>query len=273
MLRHDQSRSADGTCIAFSEWGNSNGPAVVLIHGWISCRGVFSHQVEGELAERCRLVAYDLRGHGDSGKPASPEGYADQALWAQDLECVLRAVGISRPVIAGWSLGGRIAAHYVYVNGPGRVAALNLISARILQEASPSVLGPVVAGPGITSSLLAECIPETARVVRHSVEGPLTQSEFEHLFGAAMRVPPVARKGASAWHIDYGDYFDSLQIPTLVSHGTSDCFVLPAAAQEIARRLRGTLSLYADCGHMPFWESPARFNHELAELAARHWKR
>ncbi len=96
--------------------------------------------------------------------------------------------------------------------------------------------------------------------------GPEEEQAF---LRAAMAVPLVARQGASSWHIDYGNFFDELRLPTLVTHGDSDALTLPAAAENIAQRLRGKLSIYPNCGHMPFWEAPARFNHELAEFAGQ----
>jgi non-heme chloroperoxidase len=86
-------------------------------------------------------------------------------------------------------------------------------------------------------------------------------------------VPPVARQGASAWHMDYGNFFDELNLSVLVTHGDSDALTSPAAAENIARRLRGKLSIYADCGHMPFFEDSPRFNHELAEFAEQTQRR
>lgn len=271
MLRTDRTRSADGTEIAFCEWGNPRGPEVLLVHGWLFSRLAFLRQREGELAERCRVVAYDLRGHGDSGKPERLDAYADQELWAKDLDCVLRAVGFRRPVLAGWSLGGRVAAHYLFVCGPARACALNLVSSRILQDPSQSV-GSRSAGPAVVSASLEESIPATARFVGNCLNCALTRPEFEQLFGAAMAVPPVARRGASAWHVDYGTALDHTSLPVLVTHGTADSMVLPVAATEVARRMQGKLSLYEGCGHMPFWESPARFNAELAELACANWR-
>jgi len=258
VLRTGRVSSIDGTEIAFCEWGNAKGAPVVLIHGWLFSRQAFARQMQGELAERCRVVAYDLRGHGESGKPEGLSDYSDGRVWAADLECVLAAAGTERPVLAGWSLGGRVAAHYVFVNGPERVAGLNLVAARILQPANIA--------PG-------QSIEATARFVRNCTNSPFSEEDGELFLGTAMAVPPVAQQGASAWHIDYGSFFDELELPTLVTHGANDPLTLPLAAENIARRLRGTLSIYPDCGHMPFWEEPARFNHELAEFAEQTYRR
>jgi len=272
VLRTGRVSSIDGTEIAFSEWGNTRGPAVVLIHGWLFSRSAFERQLRGELADRCRLVAYDLRGHGESGKPESPAAYSDSNFWAADLDCVLATVGMPRAVLAGWSLGGRVAAHYVFVKGLDRVSGLNLKSARVLQPSGASVKRES-GEPEMTSASPAESTPATAHFIRNCTLAPVSPSDEQSFLEGAMSVPRVARQGASAWHIDYGSFFDELNLPVLVTHGDSDALTLPAAAENIARRLRGTLSIYADCGHMPFLEDPRRFNHELAEFAEQSQRR
>lgn len=272
QLRTGRTSSIDDTEIAFSEWGNDRGPAVVLIHGWLFSRSVFQRQLDGELADRCRLVAYDLRGHGESGKPESLAAYSDGHLWAADLNGVLAAVGMPRAVLAGWSLGGRVAAHYVFVKGPERVSGINLISARVLQPSGASIKRDS-SGPEMTSAAPVESASATARFIRNCTLAPVSPSEERSFLEDAMAVPPVARLGASAWHMEYDRFFDLLDLPVLVTHGDSDALTLPAAAENIAQRLRGKLSIYANCGHMPFWEDARRFNHELAEFAEQTQRR
>jgi non-heme chloroperoxidase len=279
VLRAGRTNSIDGTEIAFSEWGNPQGPAVLLIHGWLFSRHAFDRQIQGELADRCRLVAYDLRGHGESGKPSSPSAYSDSSVWAADLGCVIDAVGMKRAVLAGWSLGGRVAAQYVFTNGVERVAGLNLIAARVLQPPGVSIRrdvpgSDVVSTAALTSTSrpeLASASPteSAAAFVRNCTHVPLSQPDEQSFIEGAMVVPPVAREGASAWHVDYGTFFDHLSLPSLITHGDSDALTLPAAAENIARRLRGKLSIYPHCGHMPFRENPQRFAHELAAFADR----
>ncbi|KAJ7672085.1 hypothetical protein B0H17DRAFT_1084367 [Mycena rosella] len=58
------------------------------------------------MLEKLYLVRYDVRGHGRSGKPATPEGY-DSALYAADFAAVCEAFGLNMPVFVGWSAGGR----------------------------------------------------------------------------------------------------------------------------------------------------------------------
>ena len=47
------------------------------------------------------MVTYDLRGHGNSDKPFEPERYKDSKAWADELQAVMDATGVKRPVLAG----------------------------------------------------------------------------------------------------------------------------------------------------------------------------
>jgi pimeloyl-ACP methyl ester carboxylesterase len=59
------------------------------------------------LRDLCHAIAVDLRGHGDSGWPAPPD-YAISD-YARDMRTLLEAEGLTRPIVCGLSLGGRVA--------------------------------------------------------------------------------------------------------------------------------------------------------------------
>jgi pimeloyl-ACP methyl ester carboxylesterase len=77
-----------------------------MIHGWSQSDLCWAKQVGGGLANRLRIVTFDLRGHGLSEKPTGPEQYADGQLWADDLAAVIEQTGLERPVLVAWSYGG-----------------------------------------------------------------------------------------------------------------------------------------------------------------------
>ena len=56
-------RGGNGVRLHVEEWGQPDGPAILLIHGWSQGLTCWRHQVEGELAAECRLVALDIRRH------------------------------------------------------------------------------------------------------------------------------------------------------------------------------------------------------------------
>jgi len=58
-----------GTQLHAVETGNTRGHPILFIHGYSQCWLTWSRQMNSELAEQCRLVAMDMRGHGLSEKP------------------------------------------------------------------------------------------------------------------------------------------------------------------------------------------------------------
>src|SRR5574341_858299 len=63
------------------------------------------------LAEKRRLVLYDVRGHGQTGVPENPEAYSLPAF-AADLAALLKAIGLERAHVGGVSMGGMITAQF-----------------------------------------------------------------------------------------------------------------------------------------------------------------
>src|SRR5215216_5849173 len=94
----------DGVELAYEVHGvEHDAPlTVVLVHGWAGNRGHWERQV-AFLADRYRVVALDLAGHGDSGL-----GRADWNLpaFGDDVVAVVDAVGVDNAVLVGHSMGG-----------------------------------------------------------------------------------------------------------------------------------------------------------------------
>jgi pimeloyl-ACP methyl ester carboxylesterase len=93
-----------GVRLAVREWPGE-GPSILLLHGLASSSHIWD-LVAPRLAPRFRVVAYDQRGHGLSGKPSS--GYGFDRLIA-DATAVIRTFGLSRPVVVGHSWGANVA--------------------------------------------------------------------------------------------------------------------------------------------------------------------
>ena len=101
---------------------SGEGPAVILIHGVGSSRQSWDDVVER--LQGFRALRYDLRGHGESGKPAGPYTLDD---FVADLAALLDHVGIAKGHVVGFSLGGLIAQGFALAH-PDRVEKLALVS-------------------------------------------------------------------------------------------------------------------------------------------------
>ena len=101
-----KSLSVAGLRLAYDAAGAGD-PPMIFVHGWCCDRSHFAPQFD-HFATRHAVVAMDLRGHGDSGRPEARSGSYDMDVLAGDVLSVAGAVGFDRPVLVGHSLGALI---------------------------------------------------------------------------------------------------------------------------------------------------------------------
>ncbi|HEX9477408.1 MAG TPA: alpha/beta hydrolase [Methylomirabilota bacterium] len=115
--------SVGSVSLAVAEWpGPAKGPAIVCIHGLTANHTCWA-SVADVLSPAHRLIAYDLRGRGESDKP--DKGYS-LAVHGDDLEGLLDHFGLKKAVLIGHSLGAHIAVRFAATR-PQRVAKLVLV--------------------------------------------------------------------------------------------------------------------------------------------------
>jgi haloacetate dehalogenase len=119
------------------------GPPLLLLHGYPQTHAMW-HRVAPTLAERCTVVCADLRGYGDSGKPASDPDHAtySKRATAHDMVEVMTALGFARFRLAGHDRGGRVA-HRLALDHPARlesVAVLDIVPTRTVFRATTQAL-------------------------------------------------------------------------------------------------------------------------------------
>jgi haloacetate dehalogenase len=116
--------AVEGTEIHAVVGPKRDGPAVLLLHGYPQTHAIW-HKVAPRLAERLNVVAPDLRGYGDSGKPPTAPDHApySKRVMAADQVAVMKALGHERFFVVGHDRGGRVA-HRMAVDHPAAVAKL-----------------------------------------------------------------------------------------------------------------------------------------------------
>lgn len=102
-------------------------PALLLLHGYPQTHAMW-HKVAPRLAERFNVVATDLRGYGDSGKPATDAEHApySKRVMAADQVAVMRSLGYDRFLVVGHDRGARVG-HRMAVDHPDAVAKLAVL--------------------------------------------------------------------------------------------------------------------------------------------------
>jgi pimeloyl-ACP methyl ester carboxylesterase len=113
-----------GLRYAFNEWGDSQGPLVMLLHGWMDTGRSYRYLVEHLQAGGApwRFIAPDWRGHGRS--QWAPEAVYRYPDYLADLDLIVDALSPKAPIVLiGHSMGGNIATLYASTR-QSRVRAL-----------------------------------------------------------------------------------------------------------------------------------------------------
>lgn len=260
--------STDGTRIAFAMAGDPGNPPILLIHGWAQ-QFICWAPLTALLADRFHIVAMDLRGHGASAKPETPGAYTDTALWGDDVQAVIAAAGLVRPVLVGWSYGSRVIAAHLATHGDAHLGGIALAGGILAIGAAREdwMVGPT--SPGLDRDLYTEDVPRrltaTARFVEACTAQPLDRATYGQMVGANMLCPAHVRRALFATDVDFRPVYAGMTCPGLVIHGAGDTVVTPATGKAAAALMpRGRFLAYDRVGHAPFLEAPERFAADLA---------
>ena len=141
-----QTADRDGTALAYVDTGAGH-PPFVFVHGWTCKHTHFAPQIE-QFARDHRVVAVDLRGHGDSDAP--DQRYTVPAL-ADDVAWLCTHARVEGPVLVGHSMGGQVVLE-VAARHPDLAAAVVMVDAAPIVAGSPAVqmaaeIGASLSGP------------------------------------------------------------------------------------------------------------------------------
>jgi non-heme chloroperoxidase len=249
------------------ETGNPNGRPILLIHGFSQSWLTWRRQLFSDLANDHRLVAMDLRGHGQSDKPR--DGYADRGLWADDIHAVMRELNLVQPVLCGWSYGSIVILDYIRQYGEDAIGGICFVDAltKLGSEDALAVLTPEVLSllPGLFSTDVEESARGLDSLLRMCFFSEPAEEDLYGMLGYNLAVPPYVRQALFSRSFDNEDLLPRLHQPALVVHGAQDAVVKPSMVDQLkARMTHAQVRLMPHTGHAPFWEDAASFNQELS---------
>lgn len=254
---------------AYDLTGPADAPVVVLIHGLGLNRDVTWRALAPALAERFRVLSYDLPGHGET---ALPEGPVTLTALSAHLIALLDALEIPRAALVGFSLGGMINRRCA-MDHPDRVTALAILNSP--HERDPQAQALVEArardtsegGPGATIDatlerwFTAEFRKENSAVVD---EVRAVVMANDHANYAAHR--QVLAEGVK--ELIRPD--PPITLPTLVMTCENDSGSTPAMSHAIGAEIRQAETIIVPgLQHLGLIEQPARFAGPLGEFLGR----
>ncbi len=250
----------DGASIAYEVTGD--GPFVVLVHGITESRRSWD-PLTAPLAHDHRVIAVDLRGHGESERRPP----YDALTMASDVHAVVEAVGAAEPLVVGHSLGAAVVSVYA---------------------ATSPVRGVVNVDQPLELGGFQALVEPLAPVLRS--DDASFQSVMRQIFGSLYGALP-AQEGAridslshpeqdvvlGAWdlvltatpeELDELSRFTAASItaPYLALHGTDPGEAYVAWLKDVMPH--ASLELWPDIGHYPHLVEPERFVRRVREFSS-----
>ncbi|QPT11435.1 alpha/beta hydrolase [Serratia rubidaea] len=272
--KHYTVSAPDGVQIAVQESGNPAGPPIIFIHGLLGSHLNWTQQQQAPQLQRYRLITFDLRGHGLSGKPQQEAAYRDGKRWADDLAAVINNAQARRPLLVGWSLGGAVITNYLAAYGDSNISGAVYVDGVV--ELTPDL---IPAHPQVYSAMTAERLGTHLDGERAFLRLCFYQQPdrvtFERLLANAALAAWPMQSAVPTMTIPLEQGLKNVRAPLLFIYGWHDALVNSQASLARARSVNPRIEsqIYDDSGHAPFIEEAPRFNRQLAAFAARHTAR
>ncbi|MEB1609384.1 alpha/beta hydrolase [Xanthomonas campestris pv. campestris] len=256
----------DGVTLAVQEHGAADGRAIVFVHGLLGSRIDWDAQLADPRLQRYRLITYDLRGHGLSGKPAAASAYREGMRWADDLAAVLKGANARDAVLVGWSLGGAVISNYLTRHGDAGLGGVVYVDGVI--ELRAEQLG---AHPAIYRDLVSDDLRTHLQAVQDFLRLCFATQPPAPVFATLLANASLAswdmQRAVQGMSIDVAG-LQRTQLPVLLMYGARDALVSTGPTLARARQLqpRAQARLYPDAGHAPFLEDSVRFNRDLVQF-------
>jgi 3-oxoadipate enol-lactonase len=240
------------------EWDEAgSGPPILLLHSGITDRRMWDPQLE-LLADRYRLIRYDARGFGESGRIEAPYHPYDDAV------AVLDAAGVDRATVVGSSMGGANAIDLAIAR-PERVSVLVAVGigprgrtpdaqVRAGWDAVGAAYeaGDIERAIDLDTEMWVQDPAIVAQVRAWNAEIFARDESDEHELGLD---PPAV------------DRLDEIQCRVLAVVGDRDQPFMVEGARALANGVaRGRLAVMPGLTHLPSLEAPAAFNAILLDF-------
>jgi pimeloyl-ACP methyl ester carboxylesterase len=222
---------------------HGTGRPMILLHGGLGSGEMFG-PILPALEKDHRVIAVDLQGHGRTVDIDRP---IDVALMADDIGALIDHLGLEKPDLVGYSLGGGVAMHTAF-KYPEKIGRLVAVSVNIRRDAIPAEM---LAQQGQVNAAAAEFMKDTPmyQLYQRVAPRPVDFGRLLDKIGEAM-----------AKDFDFTEEVRALKVPTLIVAADAD-MAPPSHYVEVFKLLDGGLR---DGGWMG--ENRPKGGHALAIL-------
>jgi 3-oxoadipate enol-lactonase len=249
---------ANGVHLFFHSEGN--GPTMAFLHALGLDHSIWEHQFRA-FRDRFRVVGIDLRGHGQSDKPAGP--YTIEQM-AADIAGLLKKADLAPAILVGLSIGGMVAMATA-ADYPDLVKALVVIAATSEYDASARKIFLQRAMTAESEGMrnISETAPQRWFT---STFLEMAQDEVRHVVQLLERNDPAAYAAScrAVASLDITDKLRCISCPTLIVAGEQDPALPPPVVERLKEHISGArFELVPQASHMVPLEQPVYLNHLL----------
>lgn len=245
-------------CIELSYDDQGSGEVVVLIHGLGENRASWRGQIS-DLARDWRVIAADLRGHGQSGyrleEPITMKAFAD------DVSSLLKNLGLDQAHFCGLSMGGLIGLEIFCRYRP-------LIKSLVLADTAPFYPPPHLLEERLRlldSMEMADWGRLVANLALRPMAPPALREDVAQMFAANERAP-YRQALIATFTSDYRWILPLIDVPTLILTGEEDQVTPVGLAMYLNLHIRNSiLKVIPGAAHISNLENPLEFNRNLRE--------
>lgn len=250
--------NSDGFKIHYETFGE--GDPIVLVHGWgssLKANWIDTGWVAALVKAR-RVVALDVRGHGDSDKPHQQSVYS-YANMSRDVLRVMDHLQIAKADFLGYSMGAFMG---VWLLAHSRERFTSMILGGIGDETDESLANLPKIVEGIRAKSAAERTDPVSVLIRAYVAQD-ARNDPEALAVSALQMWPESFSVKLG-----GPKLSEVDIPVLVVNGGNDHPYIDTAQKLIDAIPNSRLAVIADCDHLATVPDP-RFKEQVLEFLAR----
>ncbi|MFC1709049.1 alpha/beta fold hydrolase [Candidatus Omnitrophota bacterium] len=243
------------------------GETVLFIHGWSFDAGIWFKQIDNFLGNY-RVVTLDLPGHGQSD-------YIGELDTIEDINFIIRELGLDRTNLIGHSLGGLLSLKLV-LKYPELIKKLVLIGAPAkFVRTQKHNFGLEEKDIDKLRSFLSDDYPDILLVFMRWLftTQERNRADFREVWSKLSKKETWPQKKAMDDFLsmiekeDITEQLGNLDIPTLIISGVNDPICPVESIDYLGRQIKNSrVELFKDCGHLPFLTQYQQFNRLAKEF-------
>jgi 3-oxoadipate enol-lactonase len=263
-------RVKSGSTLGYVDVGD--GIPLILIHGLFLDHTAFDEQIKA-FADRHRIIAIDLHGHGTSSE-------LDRSIsldeMAEDYFDLVQKLGIQQAIWGGVSLGGMTSLQ-VAIKHPDAVLGLLLLNTNAGKGAGKKV--PSVAGLNapLTMRFLWHTQFLKTKVLQAGLFGRTTletKSDLQRIWVEKMRsISSKSMKNMVEAVLSASSILEqlsSIEVPTMIAGGAEDTALPMSASRDIHAKIGNSILVeIPQCGHSSSIEQPEKVTELLGQLLSK----